>query len=146
MKPYYSIIGILLILCSFTYADDNFDDSEFDDIDFDFSIKKKSTIDDFPMQEIGQEELSNAAIAGALTTHAALQSKKPAYEEKEEENEKALNKDADKINEDNEQSEVDDMLKYSQIQTSAPEFQQPIYSAPNGRTYTEHNTQTVERF
>ena len=54
MSPHYSILGILLILASFTFADDEFDDSEFDDLDFEFSIQQKSTINDFPMQEIGQ--------------------------------------------------------------------------------------------
>jgi len=146
MTPHYSIIWILLILSSFTFAEDGFDDAEFDDLDFEFSIQQKSTLDDFPMQEIGQEELSNTAVAGALTTHAALQSKKPAYEEKEEQNEKLLNKKADKKNEENDLSEIDNMLKYGQIQISAPQFQQPIYSAPNGRTYGAHNTQTVERY
>jgi len=146
MTPNYSILGILLILSSFAFADDEFDDSEFDDLEFEFSIQQKSTINDFPMQEIGQEELSNTAVAGALTTHAALQSKKPAYEEKEEENEKLLNQKADKRNEEDEQSEIDDMLKYGQIQISAPHFQEPIYNTPNGRTYGAHNTHTVERY
>jgi len=146
MTPYYSIIWVLLALASVTFADDEFDDSEFDDLDFEFSIQQKSTINDFPMQEIGQEELSNTAVAGALSTHAVLQSNKPVYLEKEEDNEKILNKEANKKNEGDKQSEIDDMLKYSQIQISAPQFQQPIYNTPNGRTYGAHNTQTVERY
>ena len=146
MRLKYSIIWILVILSSNSFAEDEFDDSEFDDLDFEFSIQRKSTLNDFPMQEIGQEELSNTSVAGALSSRAMLQSKKPIYQEKEEENEKKLTKDADKTNEENEQSEINDMLKYSQIQTSAPQFQEPIYNTPNGRTYTEHNTHTVERY
>jgi len=146
MTPHYSIVWILLILTSFTFAEDEFYDSEFDDLDFEFSIQQKSTIDDFPMQEIGQEELSNTAVAGALATHAVLQSKKPAYEEKKEEGEKLRKQKADKKNEENDQSEIDNMLKYSQIQPSAPQFEAPIYTAPNGRTYSEFNTHTVERY
>ena len=146
MRLKYSIIWILVILSSNAFAEDEFDDSEFDDLDFEFSIQRKSTLNDFPMQEIGQEELSNTAVAGALSSHAMLQSKKPIYQEKEEENEKKLTKDADKTNEENEQSEINDMLKHSQIQISAPQFQEPIYNTPNGRTYTEFNTHTVERY
>jgi len=146
--PHYSIIWVLLILTSVTFAEDEFefDDSKYDDLDFEFSIQQKSTINDFPMQEIGQDELSNAVIGGALSARTAMQSKKPIYEEKEEDNEKILNKKADKTNEENEQSEIDDMLKYSQIQISAPQYQQPIYNTPNGRTYGAHNTTTVERY
>lgn len=147
MTPHYSILWILLTLASVTFADDEFDDSEFDNLDFEFSIQGKSTLNDFPMQEIGQEELSNTAVAGALSTHAVLQSNKPVYLEKEEEEEeKALNKDAGNINEVNKPSDADDILKYSQIKISAPQYQQPIYNTPNGRTYTEHNTHTVERY
>jgi hypothetical protein len=146
MKPFYSIVWVMITLSSFALADDEFDDSEFDDLDFEFSIQQKSTLNDFPMQEIGQEELSNTAVAGALSTNAVLQSKKPVYLEKDEESEKQLNKTADKKNEENEQSEINDMLKYSQIQISAPQFQAPIYNTPNGRTYDVHNTQTVERY
>lgn len=130
----------MLIFSSFTFAEDIFDDSDYDDIDFDFSIQQKSTLADFPMQEIGQDELSNTAIAGALTTQAALKSKKPTNEENEE---KRLKQKADK---ENDLSEISDTLKYSQIQISAPQFEAPIYNTPNGRTYTEHNTHTVERF
>jgi hypothetical protein len=146
MTSHISIIWILLILCTFAYADDEFDDSDYDDIDFDFSIHQKSTIDDFPMQEVGQEELSNTAVAGALSTRAALQSKKPIYEEKEEENEKLLNKDVTKESEEDDLTEIDNLRQFSQSQISAPQFEQPTYNTPNGRIYTEHNTHTVERY
>lgn len=144
--PHYSIIGVMLILSSLTYAEDQFDDTSYDDLDFDFSIHQKSTLDDFPMQEIGQEELSNTAVAGALSSHTALQSKKPIYEEKEEENEKLLNKKANKKSKEHDLAEISDILKQSQSQIPAPQFQQPIYNTPNGRTYTGHNTHTVERY
>ena len=144
MKHHYSIFWILLIFSAFTYAEDTLDDPEFDDFEFEFSIQQKSTIDDFPMQEIGQEELSNTAVEGALSTRAALKSKKPIYEEKKEENEQNLSKEADKTNEEVEQSEIDKMLKFSDLQIPVQQYQEPIYTEPNGRTYTEHNTHTLD--
>lgn len=146
MTSHYSILWLVLIMSSLAYAEDGLDDMDYDDIDFDFSVHQKTTIDDFPMQEIEQEELSNTAVAGALSTHTALQSTKPIYVEKVEENEKLLKKDASTKSEENDLGELDKILEYSQSQIPSPQFQQPIYSAPNGRTYTEHNTHTVERY
>ena len=146
MLPHYFILPLLLILASLSYAEDASDDDDYDDLDFDFSIQQKSTLEDFPMQEIDQEALSNTAVAGALTTHAALQSKKPAYKEKDDENEKLLKAKGDKKNTENELAEIKEMLKYSETPIIAPQFEAPIYNTPNGRVYTELNRHTVERY
>ena len=60
--------------------------------ELDFEIRQKSTLSDFPLQEIGQDELSNAAIAGALQKTSSLQQAgegKPAHQQEEESSNKA---------------------------------------------------------
>ena len=130
------------MLSSFSLTADEGDYDNFDDLDFDFSVRQKSTLNDFPMQEIDQEELSNAAIAGALQT-GTTNNELPAYKQIQDENEKLKKNDLD---EKNNKENSDDVLKFSQISEPASPFQQPVYSAPNGRTYGAHNTTTVERY
>ena len=92
---------------TYVYADE-------DDLEFDFRIKQKSTLADFPMQEIGADELSNAAIAGALqATSADEQEKtgKPAYAQELEDSEKRKQ---EELEEPNNEQQPDDILKYSQ--------------------------------
>ena len=140
MTILFKVISITLALSSICFAAD---EDDFDDLDFDFSIRQKSTISDFPMQEIGQEELSNAAIAGALQTYDAEKSDKPIYEEQDDKNEKRKKIELTK---NDEKPDIDDYLKFKHNQTSIPQFQQPTYNTPNGRSYNGHNTATVERY
>jgi len=130
------------MLSSFSLTADEGDYDNFDDLDFDFSVRQKSTLNDFPMQEIDQEALSNAAIAGALQT-GTIKSEQPGYKQIQDENEKLKKNDLD---EKNNKENIDDISKFSQISETAPQFQQPVYSAPNGRIYDAHNTTTVERY
>ena len=76
-------IVALALICLNVNAEDDLD------WELDFSIQQKSTKDDFPLQEISQEELSNAAIAGALKTAPAdekVRDARPAYAQESEEN------------------------------------------------------------
>jgi hypothetical protein len=124
---------------------------ESDDLDpeFDFSRLQKSTIENFPMQPIDQEGLSDAAIEGALMvqTEGSRKSEingRPIYEKLDEEGQK---KQTEKVLTNNEKDIVssDDLLKFSQILPTQPQFQPIIYQQPTGRTYTDHQTTTIER-
>ncbi len=121
---------------------------EFDDIDFEleFASHQKSTIENFPLQAIDQDALSDTAIEGALQVQTQISSNtdtsgKPIYQKQDEEDQKKQTEDAlsdaekDLINE-------DELLNYSQILPIQPQIQ-PIYQQPTGRTYIEHQTTTV---
>jgi len=114
------------------------------DLDYDFSVHQKSTIEDFPLKEIGQKEMSNAAIAGGLQARSANKrgKGKPVFLEQKEVNEKKLTSD---VKSDDSRLSEEDVLKYGQLQISAPQFQPPIYQQDVGRTYNDHQTTTVER-
>ena len=123
---------------------------ELEDIDFEleFANHKKSTIENFPFQEIDQEALSDAAIPGALqvqTQHGsnADMNGKPIYQKQDEENKK---KQTEVVLSDSEKEKVSDkeLLNFSQILLTQPVIQ-PIYQQPTGRTYTEHHTTTLSR-
>jgi len=110
-----------------------------DDLEFDFRIKQKSTLADFPMQEIGADELSNAAIAGALqATSADEQEKtgKPAYAQELEDSEKRKQEELEEPNND---QQPDDILKYSQAIPILIEIPQEPFKLPNGRELSHFN-------
>ena len=110
-----------------------------DDFEFDFSIRQKSTLADFPMQEIGADELSNAAIAGALqATSADEQEKtgKPAYAQELEDSEKR--KQEELVGPDNEQT-AEDILKFSQSIPIQIEIPREPFKIPDGREVTHFN-------
>jgi hypothetical protein len=115
------------------------------DLDYYFSKRQKSTLDDFPLQEIGQEELSNAVIEGALQANSQASDKtgKPIYLEKKDESDKKKSKVAG--DEDIELNEAEELFKFSQLQAAPIQFQQQTYQQPTGRTYIDHQTTTVER-
>jgi hypothetical protein len=135
-----------LVLLSFIevgLADDDFD------LEFDFSRHQKSTLENFPMQAIDQEELSDAAIEGALQVqNSGNQSSgsngKPVYEKLKEEDQK---KQTEEVLSDAEKDLVgsDQLLKFSEIIPNQPQFQPIIYQQPTGRTYTDHQTTTLSR-
>jgi len=114
------------------------------DFDYDFSVHQKSTIDDFPLKEIGQEEMSNAAIAGGLQARSANKrgKGKPVFLEQKEANEKKLKSD---VESDDSTLNEEDSIKYGQLQIRQPQFQMPIYQQDTGRSYNGHETHTVER-
>jgi len=122
------------------------DDLDWDN-EYDFSGYQKSTIADFPLQEVGQDELSNAAIEGGLqaTSNQRFNTTgKPIYVQQQEENEKekttALKSAKSEI-------ATDDILDINKNLPSLPVFTQPDYIAPTvGRTYGTHTSHTVERF
>ena len=118
--------------------------AEEDDLDLDyyFSIKQKSTISDFPLQEIGAEELSDAAIAGALHANSTGNDldAKPIYEEQEE----ASNK--EKLSKTGKEKDLlveEKLLQFSQ-HAPAPQVHIPEYITPSIRTL-QINSTTVER-
>lgn len=140
---------IFLLIFSFlfylpTHAEDLEEEwDEDEDLELFFSTRQKSTLEDFPLQEIASDELSNAAIAGALraNTSSGLRAK-PVYEKEKEETDKK--KAGDALKED-EMLKLGDSVPLNQFPLSVPEFQQPIYSQPTGRTYIDHSTSTTSR-
>lgn len=117
------------------------------DWELDFEIEQKSTIHDFPLKEIGHEELSNAAIEGALHTGGAYQQDqegKPAYQQEAESNDKKEITQVEKENLD--ERDANQLLNsFNTLPPPAMDLQAPIYQIPNGRTYGHHETFTVER-
>ena len=135
---------ILLFFIEGCLADD--DDL---DLEFDFSRHQKSTLENFPMQAIDQEGLSDAAIEGALLVQTRSDQTsdlngKPIYEKLKEEDHK---KQTEEVLSDAEKDlvETEQLLKFSNILPSQPQFQPIIYQQPTGRTYTEHQTTTLDR-
>lgn len=126
------------------------DDDDLDlDFEFDFSRHQKSTLENFPMQAIDQEALSDAAIEGALLVQTQGnqsndENGKPVYEKLKEEDQK---KQTEEVLSDTEKDlvESDQLRKFSEILPSQPQFQPIIYQQPTGRTYTDHQTTTLER-
>jgi hypothetical protein len=126
------------------------DDDDLDlDFEFDFSRHQKSTLENFPMQAIDQEALSDAAIEGALLVQTQGnqsndENGKPVYEKLKEEDQK---KQTEEVLSDTEKDlvESDQLRKFSEILPSQPQFQPIIYQQPTGRTYTEHHTTTLDR-
>ena len=126
------------------------DDDDLDlDFEFDFSRHQKSTLENFPMQAIDQEALSDAAIEGALLVQtqgnqSSDENGKPVYEKLKEEDQK---KQTEEVLSDTEKDlvESDQLLRFSEILPSQPQFQPIIYQQPTGRTYTDHQTTTLER-
>lgn len=134
------LTGVLLF-CSLSYQAVIAD--EFDDLESFFSIRQKSTLDDFPLQEIGGEALSDAAIEGALQVNTASGNQaKPIYLEEKEHSDKEKSGEALK---EGEQLSTDSALEIKQFRVIEPHFQLPVYQQPSGRTYNEHHSTTVER-
>lgn len=114
------------------------------DPEFEFARQQKSTIDNFPMKEIDQEEMSEAAIAGALQVQTKLNTDtgKPIYQKMDEDEGRKQSKEA--VSE-RDQLKKEQVLLFSQELPSQLDFQPIIYEQPTGRTYTEHHTTTLSR-
>jgi len=134
-----AFLTLLVFLPMSLHADDDLD------WELDLNIRQRSTISDFPLQEIGQEELSNAAIEGALQTTSAYRegrSGKPAHEQEKEANDKReVSEVSDKEKDALERGELPVIL----VAPPVVDFQQPVYQAPNGREYGHLETTTIER-
>jgi hypothetical protein len=120
-----------------------------EDLEFDFVRHQKSTLENFPMQAIDQEGLSEAAIEGALQVQTNRNQEsdkngKPIYQKLKEDDQK---KQSEEVLSDNEKDIVsaDELLKFSQVLPDQPVFQPIIYQQPTGRTYTDHQTTTTSR-
>lgn len=134
------VIGLLVILVmtstSVLAEEDDLD------LDFYFSTKQKSTLDDFPLQEIDSDELSNAAIAGALQANSSGSNvdAKPIHEEQKE---KSNKKKVSATGKDKDQLEAERTLQFSQqyqpVQVDIPKFITPSIR------HTTINSTTVER-
>lgn len=145
IKPSAALLLFLIINIDASLAD-NLDDY---DPEFDFARHQKSTIENFPMQAIDQDALSEAAIEGALQVQSrgsqkAELSGRPIYKKVKEEDQK---KQSEEVLSSSEKDIIssDDLLKFSQILPSQPQFILPTYEQPTGRTYDAHQTSTIER-
>lgn len=138
-------VWIVFMLSSFAMAEEELDWEL--DWELDFEIKQKSTLSDFPLKEIGQEELSNAAIAGALQKNQTIQqestSGKPAYQQEQE----ASNKNnVERV----EKRQLDENIDATTFLQNLPEippsidFQPETYKIPDGRTYEHWENHTVD--
>lgn len=129
---------ILVMTCSSTVYGE---DEDFD-FEFEFETRKKSTINDFPLQEMDAELMSDAAIAGALQASSAGNGTgKPAYLEQAEQNEKRSKEELEFENDPNSLTEA------QQFGHDIPQiipYQQPIYQMDTGRI-VEHNNRGYER-
>lgn len=143
MKRLFQIFLLVFMLPMGSFAEEWEDwEEEDEDLEQFFSTRQKSTINDFPLQEIGGDELSNAAIAGALRANSSSGlTAKPIFEQEKEENDKK--KSGDALKED-ELLKLGKDLPTNQFPVFTPETFQPIYQQPTGRTYTG-STHTIER-
>lgn len=111
--------------------DENFE------FDMDFNIKGKSTIEDFPLQEVDANELSNAVIEGALQKTSAGSrnvSIKSAHVEQLEKEGK--DKDSELTSApDKEEVTVEEWQRVSNAMIPEPEVRMPVFQEPNGRVY-----------
>ena len=129
----------LLILCVSSVHADEVDDFDFE---LEFDLRKKSTIQDFPLQEMTADSLSDAAIEGALqATSAGSGTGKPAYLEQKERSEK---KSKEELRFENDPSAVDQSLRFGQSLPQVIPYQAPVFEMDTGRT-VQHNNTSWER-
>lgn len=139
MKLLFSLL--LVCVLSHAVADEDLN------WELDFEIKEKTTLDDFPLQEIGGDELSNAAIEGALQTSSSFgQDKqgKPAYSQEEDADDKRKVEELDSP-EQKEQRENALQLFGQFDPNQGVQLPDQVYQIPNGRIYGHLETNTVER-
>lgn len=139
----FLITCLIILSTAISHAEEDLD------LEFEFARHQKSTLENFPMEAIDQEALSDAAIEGALQVQTRQdnnigQNGKPIYQKLNEDNQK---KQTEEVLSDKEKDIVsgDNLLKFSEILPTQPQFQPIIYQQPTGRTYTEHQTTTISR-
>jgi len=139
--PWLLITLFSLLINSFALAEDELE------WELDFEINEKSTLSDFPFEEIDGDELSEAAIEGALRNTGGYQvdgQGKPAFSQEKEVDDKRkvseLKKDDDNL------PDEEDILRFSNFAPAAvPQFPEQVFQIPNGRDYGHLETMTVER-
>ena len=141
--PKFLITCLMILSTTISLAEEDID------LEFEFARHQKSTLENFPMEAIDQDALSDAAIEGALQVQTRQdnnigQNGKPIYQKLNEDNQK---KQTEKVLSDKEKDIVsdDNLLKFSEILPTQPQFQPIIYQQPTGRTYTDHQTTTISR-
>lgn len=136
MKQIAFLICSVLACSSILAEEDDFD------LEFEFGLKKKSTIRDFPLQELDSEVLSDAAIAGALqASSAGSGSGKPAYLEQKEKDEKQSKSE---LKLDPDYAADNEALRYGQPTPQFIQFELPVYQMDTGRI-NQHNNTAFER-
>ncbi len=129
----------LLLAFSFSVTAEETEDFDFE---LEFDLRKKSTIQDFPLQEMDAELMSDAAIEGALqATSAGSGTGKPAYLEQKERSEKQSK---EELKLENDPSAVDESLRFGQSVPQFIPYQAPVFEMDTGRT-VQHNNTAFER-
>lgn len=111
--------------------DENFE------FDMDFNIKGKSTIEDFPLQEVDSDELSKAVIEGALQKTSAGSrnvSVKSAHADQLEQEGKEKDSELTSVS-DKEETTVEEWQRVSNALLPEPEVRMPVFQEANGRVY-----------
>ncbi len=147
MTRFFNVCLCLVLFCSTELI--SADDYDELDLELEFSRHQKSTLENFPMQEIDQEGLSDTAIEGALQVQASESEKsdrngKPIHEKLKEADQKKQTEEV-LVNSENDIVDAKELLKFSDILPAQPQIQPIIYQQPTGRTYTDHQTTTIER-
>jgi hypothetical protein len=136
---------MLLLLMALSVSAEEPGESDFE---LDFLINTRSTIGDFPLQEIDQDALSNAVIEGALkSTSAGIGpvAGKPAYTELGEQEARSKNEQL-LVEVESGSLNASEFLDLANIPDAPPpQIELPAYQEPNGRHYDHHQTWTVER-
>lgn len=126
-------LALVLITASLSVGaeDENFE------FDMDFNIKGKSTIKDFPLQEVDAQELSNAVIEGALQKTSAGSrnvSVKSAHAEQLDSEGKALDSELS-LSSDKDEGIVEEWQRTNSAMIPEPEIRMPVFQEANGRVY-----------
>ncbi len=110
------------------------------EFDMDFNIKGKSTIKDFPLQEVDSQELSNAVIEGALQKTSAGSrnvSVKSAHAEQLDSEGKATDSKLS-LSSDQDEEVEEEWRRANSAMLPDQEVRMPVFQEPNGRTM-DHN-------
>lgn len=126
-------LALVLVTASLSVCaeEDNFE------FDMDFNIKGKSTIKDFPLQEVDAQELSNAVIEGALQKTSAGSrnvSVKSAHAEQLDSEGKALDSELS-LSSDKNEGIVEEWQRVNSAMIPEPEIRMPVFQEANGRVY-----------
>jgi predicted outer membrane protein len=111
--------------------DENFE------FDMDFNIKGKSTIEDFPLQEVDSQELSNAVIEGALQkTSAGSREVNVKSAHAEQLDKEGKEKDSElSAAPDKKEVTLEEWQRVSNAMIPEPAVRMPVFQEPNGRVY-----------
>ena len=134
MKTFMISVFGLMLISSVSLAED----------ELEFYFKQKSTMDSFPLEEIGQEELAEAVIEGALRASSAgaiEKTGKPAYAEQHDIDEK---RSKSELSVELTEPQADETQKFHLYIPEQPQIPQQPFEIPNGRTYEGHSFKAFE--